>query len=306
MIVLIGSRAAQFHHPEHWKQCNDYDLIATLDDFTNWFDQHKDNVKSCFPFDKGKKFYVKLNDDSIMEWEIAHKGSTGENFLVLSAESWQFSTLYGTKVAIPSMDWLFTLKASHKYLKNSPHFEKTMRDYHLMKYTLGCKVTDKSWFKDRETVTYTYAHPKLNQSKGDFFSNDGLEYVYDHDSIHKAIAKFGFNDRPAYTYYMMDDEDVMCDKKKWDALPNEMKLRGALEEALVLALERSQIPYRDEIDPKDSFKIALMKTCSSITSGWFRRFSYLNYYKILDMYTDDYVNWFDKGLENNIVKPFKE
>lgn len=310
MIVLIGSRAARWHHPEHWPTCNDTDLIATFENFTEWYAQNKQDIKSCFPFDKGKKFYVEFNTGQIMEWEIAHPGSTGEAFLELvtgsTVLSWKVD-MPGAEVEllIPTMDWLFTLKSSHKYLKDSPHFDKTMRDYHLMKHDLKCQITDKEWHKAREKATYLRPRPRLNRSKKDFFSGDGVEYKYDHDTIHRAIAKYGFNDQPAYRYYMKDGAEVMSDRKKWKALSEEMRMRGAIEETYVLALERSQIPYRNDIDPIDSFKIALSKVCTSITSGWFRAYCYENYYKILDMYTPAYLEWLDKGVEDGVVKPFQ-
>lgn len=30
--------------------------------------------------------------------------------------------------------------------------------------------------------------------------------------------------------------------------------------------------------------------------------AYENYYKVLDLYTDDYIKWFDKAVKNGIVK----
>jgi hypothetical protein len=309
MIVLIGSRAARWHHPDLWPKCNDTDLIATFEDFTNWYTQNKDDIKSCFPFDKGKKFYVEFNSGDIMEWEIAHSGSTGATFLEKAEghlmESYELEMPGKTNtVLVPTMDWLFTIKSSHKYLKDSPHFDKTMRDYHVMKHDLKCQITDKDWHKAREKATYIRPRPKLNRTKKEFFTPD-VPYKYDHDTIHKAVAKYGFDDQPAYRYYMKDDAEVMSDQSKWDVLPESMKMRGAIEETYVLALERSQIPYRGEIDPIDSFKIALSKLATSISSGWFRHYVYENYYKILDMYSPEYLEWLDKGIESGVVKPFE-
>jgi hypothetical protein len=233
MIALIGSRAARWHYPDLWPKCNDTDLIATFEDFTNWYSQNKDDIKSCFPFEKGKKFYVEFNSGEIMEWEIAHPGSTGESFLKdvdgFFIESYEVE-MPGTttKVCIPTMDWLFTLKSSHKYLKDSPHFDKTMRDYHVMKHDLSCQIVCGEWHKAREKATYTRPRPKLNRSKKEFFTPD-VPYKYDHDTI----------------------------------------------------------------------------LCTSITSGWFRAYCYQNYYKILDMYSPEYLEWLDKGLESGMVKPFE-
>lgn len=308
MSILIGSRAAKLHRPELWSSCRDTDLITTFDEFSNWYQSNQHQIKACFPFDKGKKFYVEFDNNEIVEAEIAHPNSTAESLINLVEGSIVNSDTLGmpgipVSVLVPTMDWLFTIKSSHKYLKDNPHFEKTIRDYHTMK-SLGCKIANEEWFKAREKETYTRPRPNLNRSKKDFFSGDSVSYVHDHDSLHVAIARYGFNDRPAYTYYMKDGAEVMSSKKKWDACSEEIKMRGAIEECYVLALERSQIPYRNEITPLDSFKISISKVCSSITSGWFRGYVYENYYKILDMYTDDYVSWFDQGIKDNVVKPF--
>src|SRR5690606_29078459 len=115
------------------------------------------------------------------------------------------------QVNLPSLDQLYTLKMSHRYLKNSPHFRKT-RDDIMMLRGLGCKIFDQDWFKQRESETYTYKHPKLNVMKKDFFNGDGVRYVYDHDDIHMAVAHYRESGAttpiPAYKLYMKDGAQV--------------------------------------------------------------------------------------------------
>ena len=54
--------------------------------------------------------------------------------------------------------------------------------------------------------------------------------------------------------------------------------------------------------------MALMKVCTSITSGWFREYAWENYDKVLDLYNelgeDDYVQRFQRNA--HLLKPFKE
>jgi hypothetical protein len=176
-----------------------------------------------------------------------------------------------------------------------------MRDIQLMA-SLGAKIpeTHKDWFKAREKATYTYAHPKLNQGKEGFFDkNQGVTYTYDHDSIHRAMAHL---ELPAYEYYKGDTAEVFCDKTKFDALPELTKLYGVIEEAYVLAIERSQVPFEGKPHVKYSFDKALEKVCTSITSGWFRRFSYDNYDKVQSLYDPNYMDKFRKGIEIGVVK----
>lgn len=196
-----------------------------------------------------------------------------------------------------SLDTLYMLKMSHRYLKDSPHFLKTM---HHCKYLrkMGATITNESWFKSREKETYDYGHYKLDTSSKEFFTTN-FNYIYDHDSIHEAVA---FLERPAYTYYMEDDAEVMCSKDKFFALEKAHRYLGVLEEAYVLALERSQIPNDFKVDPKTSFTIALEKVCTSITSGWFREFAWEHYDVLIQLYNEDYVTKFKQGLENGTVK----
>ena len=103
--------------------------------------------------------------------------------------------------------------------------------------------------------------------------------------MHEAIAKYGFQDKPAYLNYIKDDAEVMFSKSKWNQVSDEIKMRGAIEEVYCLALERSAIPYRGKIDPFVSFKIALEKLSTSISSGIFRDWVYDNYYQIINNVT---------------------
>ncbi len=80
------------------------------------------------------------------------------------------------------------------------------------------------------------------------------------------------------------------------------RLYGVLEEAYVLALERSQIPFAGKVTPRQSFDIAIEKVCTSITSGWFREFAWENYDKVVELYRDDYVEKFKAGVDKGIVK----
>lgn len=294
-MYVIGSRAANHWHPDIWTDPKDLDLMAKPDDFRRWLDLQTEMglVTSCTMIGKGR--YVAESVCGMMiEIEVATPGSSAEYFIDnVDGET-------GGYYFYPSMDWLFALKASHRYLKDSPHFEKTITDYHNMK-TLGYTIPDQVFFKMREDETYNKPRPNLNRSKADFFVKDeGVNYIYDHDSIHKAMSQM---DKPAYMHYQDPDSEVMCSKKLWDECHEMIKLCGVLEETYVLALERSQVPHRGKLQPRQSFMIALSKVCTSITSGWFREYAYENYFTILSMYSDDYVKIFDQAVADGIVVP---
>lgn len=233
-----------------------------------------------------------------IEFEIAWPDSSACDLLL-------YAHVMGVE-GYASPEMCLALKESHKYLKDSPHFLKTMRDIQHLK-EIG--VTMSSWLTDvflpkREGETYVYSHPNLNVKKGDFFrENEGVNYIYDHDDLHKVLA---FENTPAYTKYMRDNSDVMVDMKKFAKLPERIKLLGGLEESLVLSCERSLIPFDFKPDPDEMFEYALQKVCSSITSGKFREFCWNNYDKIVDLYFElggsEYVNKIKNAIECGELK----
>ena len=111
--------------------------------------------------------------------------------------------LLSLKDGVSDLDLAYTLKQSHKFLRNNPHFEKTFLDIKAMD-KLGAKVPDtlKEWLKRREEQTYYYNHPNLKQSKEDFFDTKGVVYKYDHDSIHESVA---IGDYPAYKKFLIGE-----------------------------------------------------------------------------------------------------
>lgn len=201
-------------------------------------------------------------------------------------------------------DFLYCLKMSHRYLRNSPHFEKTRSDILTLR-AAGATIPDnlKEWYKSRQAETYDYKHPSLKQGKTDFFADKF--YVYDHDTIHEAIALYG---KPAYTRMKPDQDIVECSKDLFNQMDEKYRLATVYEEACVLALERHQIPNNFRHEPSQSFKIALQKCCTSIASGWWREYAWENYHLVLDLYSrcgiNNYVDRFNIGLQNNILKPW--
>jgi hypothetical protein len=242
---------------------------------------------------------VVQSPNSNMEFEIAWDNSTASELLSLIQQDNSLSIFSdGYYWANPNV--IFTLKKSHRYLKDSPHFIKTMNDYQHMK-NLGCQIPDslQDWYRKREKETYWYQHPKLDVTKDKFFNGDNIPYIFDHDDIHKAIKHL---DMPAYEYYKSNDKEVFCSKKLFMGCNEEIKLYGVLEESYVLALERSQIPLPGKWSPRKSFEYALEKVSTSITSGWFREYAYDNYYKVLNLYNDNYVSNFWKAVDDGKVK----
>lgn len=327
-MLLIGSRALVANNPEllATRKCVDWDFICTIEQFSAWHKANKANLQFAVPTQQGKYYHARDRDGMNYEFELAWPGTSAE--ILLNWYDMAHESVSTPAVAVCNTD-LLLIKLSHRYKRNSPHFLKTMSDIEFLRGVTGhgegthwMEGDILEFFKLRESESYTYAHPKLNVSSKDFFNGDGVNYIYDHDSIHLAVALIvdaDFNGetfvlsatKPAYTYYMKDGSEVMTSKEKFMSVPELIRLYGVYEESCVLALERSQIPHGlgKEGGPtaRWSFEMALMKVCTSITSGWFREYAWENYQKVLDLYNElgenDYIERFTKN--QNLLKPYK-
>lgn len=311
-IAIIGGHALRMHI-SLVRKSKDYDIIGSYDDVVKYIEMkmtsgfiNHDEKYSFYPINSGKKIIARRGT-LIIEAEIAWPGSTAEKLLniIKNDPSTHNDTNY-YNCLIPSLDVLYMLKMSHRFLKNSPHFQKTMDDIWEMRCS-NAKIREEhmEFFKEREKETYTYSHPKLNQDKKNFFSGDGVKYVFDHDSIHESMKLMK---RPAYTYFKPENSEVWCSKEMFFECDEEIRINAVLEESLVLALERSQIPF-PKTKPINSFKKALEKVCTSITSGWFREYSWDHYDDVYIKFLkvrSNYVEKFWKDVESGIVIKLEE
>lgn len=302
MLLLIGSNALNFHRSHaNWKRPNDLDAIATYDVAAGFLKQR--GCKAIYPINGGKTLFGQSRD-CIYEIEIAWPDSTGAALLDLMDQD-QYHNVemdsYDGRAVVPSIGVLYALKMSHRYLRNSPHFHKTRRDI-LELRKMGAKIPDflKDWYAAREKATYDYKLPNLNVDKQNFFMD---QYQYDHDSLHEAVK---IASQPAYTTFAEPGQQVKSSKKLWDKTHYSIQIMAGVEEASVLALERSLIPHPGKWSEDKAFEFALMKVCTSITSGWFRSFCYENHDIILDTYKarkKGLLQLLNEGLTSGIVKP---
>lgn len=297
-MIVIGSKALALHGIEVDRPKYDIDVVGEYDEIVE-FAKTQGNIRACYPTSKGNKLVVKT-DKVIIEGEITWADSSAAALrdLILNDAGTAYEKRLNGYV-IPSLNVLYMLKMSHRYLRNSPHFLKTMHDIHLMRGAGASIQPDHAeFYQQRMKDTYDYAHPKLDQSKADFFKDDGIKYVYDHDSIHEVVARMEW---PAYKFFKPHDSDVLCDKDMFFNATLNVRLNAGLEESMVLALERSQIPFPGLWTPERSFDFALMKVCTSITSGWFREFCWENYDAIRERYDPNYVTEFWQAVEDGKV-----
>jgi len=311
MFVLVGSEAAKIRGVDLGRKPGDTDILRSQENFGHLVMTLRQTNKllELAATQAGQAAAFQRPDQSI--WIIDAEFIDGDNPSSLPVFEFACNKSTGTAFIgpytawVPRMDFLYMLKMSHRFKKNSPHFLKTMRDIQKFRAAGADYSKDPELvrlFEVRKDATLHYEHPNLNRTKDEFFVTDnGVDYKYDHDSVHVAMAHL---DAPMYTFYAKDGSEVLSDRAKFDALPFEQRLMGVAEEAYVLALERSVVPFR--ADPKVAFDKALMKVCTSITSGWFREFAWENYDAVQAIYRPNYVDIFWKCVADGTVIQFPD
>ena len=311
-MLLFGSRALVANNPEleGVRKCVDWDFICTLDQFKEWHKRNRANLQFAVPTQQGKYYHARDKDGMNYEFELAWPGTSAE--MLLNWYDMAHESVSTPAVAVCNTD-LLLIKLSHRYKRNSPHHLKTMKDIKFLRSVTG-HGEGSNWmegdilefFKLRESESYTYSHPKLDVSNGEFFSGDGVQYKYDHDDLHRVVAIDG---APAYTHYLKDGSAVLTSNEKFFSVDQRIRLLGALEESMVLAAERSLIPYDFQATPEQAFTMALNKVTSSITSGKFREFCWEHYDEIVAMYWEldggAYAEKVRQAIEKGELKPYE-
>jgi hypothetical protein len=283
----------------------DFDWICTRQDYEDFLKKNDSLIEPTEIYSINEsKIIVKGKNNLICEFNFAENGNTNEEFcdLVLNDKN----TLKTELGLIPSLDLLFTLKKSHRYLKNSPHFFKNFFDYHRMKSIGANSFSFSDFLKRREKETYANIKlPKLIGVKTkDFFDGDQVNYVYNHDDIHVSIALM---EKPAYCYYLKPGCEVECSKDMFFSQPEHIRNLGVFEESAVLSIERSLVPFPNKLSVKDAWLLAFSKCVTTITGGWFREWGYENGPKILNLFSVDseqYWSRFNLALSKNEIRLF--
>lgn len=308
--ILIGSRALHEYDiilSRDLDHVMDHDYIMTPDSRDKFVNYHENNIVHVQK--KGNKEVYYVSGYTPIEIEVAQDGNSAEQLLKiieetpddLCSDDSDGSIVGETKVASPFL--IYALKMSHRFLKDSPHFLKTMKDIWTLRHAGYGEILPEleEWYKIRTKETYWYKHPSLAQNKKEFFSDDGVNYIYDHDSIHEAIKLY---DVPAFELIKEDKAEVFTSKEKFFAQPYHLQLATVYEESCVLALERSLIPNKFKPRPEAAFLKALEKVCTSIASGYWRTFAYDHYWEVRGMYNEDFVQKFLIALEEGRILPY--
>lgn len=252
----------------------------------------------------GSKIVGQMPDGVMCEIEIAH-GDSARLYLMWAELFGRLDTipLYGTEVEVASLEMLFSIKKSHRH---SPRkFHKHVKDYNFLRALVGKdtfpKITE---LRQKETKARDkLITPSLQKSKGEFFQDNVSNKTFIHDEIHEVMA---FEDRPMFEKIRISADGVACSREKWEILWADNKRQCVQEEAYVIALERGIIPMLYEggsaHTPADAYKWAVMRICTTLTSGWFREWALEHYAELMNFYNPDYVEIFLKAVDSGTIK----
>jgi hypothetical protein len=297
-MLVVGSKALDYHFPHLKRKVKDIDIIGNTNDISIL-------VKNLLPEKVIETKYLTTlvnikNKNNFFNTSNVEILNSDESFSLNEYVKYEYSKAVDKKGLIyASPEVLLSLKSSHI---NFPiKFEKHIHDYNFLlkelKEDILCDIT-KLNFKETEKRIGELKTPSLSKSTKDFFEQSAglVKYFYVHDDIHRVMAHY---ERPIYEDMQLSKESAWCEKQMWDNFTFEKKAKCVLEEAYVIALERKIIPMLNNsgeiISSRRAFEWAMMRICTTLCSGWFRKFATDNYLDIISYYNPEYVQKFLKA-----------
>lgn len=279
-MLIIGSKALKYHFPNLNREPKDIDLIGYASDV-----EYLTNLLKPLRIKEGKGIVTLFN---IQQKNIFFNTNNIEILLADESNSLQKYIEYekaerGLNYA--SLEVLFSLKKSHIHFPL--HFNKHIIDYSFLNKMLNghdiLQEITKLNYKEVESRLGKLKTPSLNKPIKEFFgqSEGFVKSYFIHDDIHKAVAH---KDKPLYLYMQKDVSLAKCERDMWENFTFDDKCKCVLEEAYVIALERKILPsifggYK-WISSKEALDWSLMRICTNLCSGWFRKFATDNFFEI--------------------------
>ena len=282
-MLLIGSQALNYWRP-NFRKLGDIDIILTQNDIDK------------FKFDKityktDNKIIGNIGDKS---YELELDNNESNKLLLEHGGSKHYAEYNNVAIEVASLEALLAIKTSHIYSERN--WFKHIKDYHFIKkyVSLSELFLNVSDIRKKERESKNKRH-SMNISNDKFFgySEKFVGRKYKHDNIHYATCYY---DKPIWARCKHDMSKAYVDEDLFNKLDFDDKLRMVREEAYAIALERKIIP-NIEADSDKAYKWAIMRICTTLTSGWFREFAVENYFK-LNKPDKDYV----LDFHNNIGK----
>lgn len=246
-----------------------------------------------------------------IEFELLEHSKSGIEYnLYLHGKNVEWLDIYGVLHPIAPIEVLHSIKRSHRHYPRQ--WSKHIGDYLILRDALFLHATSGSQFleditKIREQETKerygALKTPSLDKSAKDFFDDSVSNRVFIHDEIHQIMAH---REKPMYEYIKLGTDSVKCSKQKFLDMSYVHRIQCVLEEAYVIALERAIIPMLYSggklATGESAIEWALMRICTTLTSGWFRDFSTENYREIKAAHDKCYVHKFLTVVESGRIK----
>ncbi len=267
--IIVGSQAARHYYPEFPREPRDVDT---------WSDYSSSN----FIDDEG----IKHENKDVSEYP---------NLLDFLYEAVSLRDEY----LDPTLQ--LTLKISHIFW--NVHFEKNIRDIIFFQQK-GLKAN--AYYVQAMKKDWEIIHGKkkgsLNKCNEDFF-RDNVKRTYVHDSIHQAVA---YGEYPWYSKLKKDPTKALLSKEMFDNLEHYEKIQLCREEIYTTCLERFLIPSNFETPVLPAYRNTIKKLLVSMTRNWFPLFIVENMLELKDLDNHDFIEKFNTGLRNGIIKSAKE
>jgi len=296
-MLIIGSYAFNKIFPDSRKP-GDLDIICTEDQIEEIASKYGE-IKTRDP----QFVSIRSSENELTELMIAVPGNA----------MWMYLEKYNAFEGEHYMDaqGLYSIKKSHVHMPIK--FSKHIWDYSkLHKLVNGIdtmpEITKQNSEDIKERMGRKFQSPSLKKSVAEFFGqSEGLvKSWFVHDDIHRVMSHYG--ETPLYEKMQDDLSLAWCKKDSWEKFSFEDKCKCVLEEAYVIALERRIIPVmfggeKGFYSPKAAMHWAMMRICTTLTSGWFRKFATDHYEEITgDFYNPNYVTKFLSSYQKGKIK----
>jgi hypothetical protein len=310
-MIIVGSRALKVYFPNIDRQVGDVDVIGTNEDIKYLIDTLKPkevketpHLISLFGIENKTTLF---NTDNV-EILNADTSDALKKYLEYSKlKDKDMPEIFHIPIEFAPLEVIYSIKKSHIHFPIK--FDKHIKDYCLLNdfFEGEDRLSDitKLNFKETEDRVGKLKTPSLNKSTNQFFgqSKDYVQSFFIHDHIHMVMSHY---DRPIYERMQKDSTLAKCEKDMWDEFSFEDKCKAVLEEAYVIALERKIIPClyggKDWVPSDVALNWALMRICTTLCSGWFRKFATDNYFRIKEYINPNYVEKFLEKVQNKEIE----
>jgi hypothetical protein len=262
-MLLIGSKATQFWHPEYRiGQKSDWDVLVS--------------------HDKAEEITQSSLNPCASSWRHGDRVELHNVAFLNNADILRYATEERIEIEdglcprICSSRGLAAIKRGH--LHRSLGFTKHMIQYQILDKDFGLDDWQFIWSRASLTKS-TFGDRAGFKDKGNKeFFDDAVTRPFSHDDLHLAIAK-----QPLYLKIKSDPSKAAYDPYLWIGLPYWEKTEVVREECYVIALERWLIPYRQKerkYPYSMAFHKAMEKACTTLDNGPFREYAIDNWSKI--------------------------